>query len=47
MSPSGVGTNFVVDADGTNSSKTHTEIDDYRLAGTRYINGIWKSQLNY
>ncbi|CAN8102093.1 unnamed protein product [Discula destructiva] len=43
----GVGMNLVVDADGTNGTMTHIEIDDYRLAGTRYINSIWKSQLNY
>lgn len=43
----GVGTNLVVDADGSNKTRTHLKLDDYRLAQTRYINNIWKSQLNY
>ncbi|KAJ4385619.1 hypothetical protein N0V93_010048 [Gnomoniopsis smithogilvyi] len=43
----GVGTNFVVNADGTNSSVAYSEFDDYRLEGTKYINSIWHSQLNY
>lgn len=43
----GVGTNIVFDADGGNNTETHTELDNYRLAQTQYINSIWQSQLNY
>lgn len=38
---------MVFDADGSNETYHHLELDDYRLAQTKYINSIWKSQLNY
>lgn len=43
----GVGINFVFDSDGTNETHHHLELDDFRLAQTKYINSIWRNQLNY
>ncbi|GKU09056.1 unnamed protein product [Fusarium langsethiae] len=45
--PVGVGSNMVFVADGKEGSGPHLELDNYRLAQTKYINTLWKSQLNY
>lgn len=43
----GVGTNFVFNSDGTPSAGPFLELDDYRLAQTRYLNAVMKSQMHY
>ncbi|KAJ1541239.1 hypothetical protein HK405_010785, partial [Cladochytrium tenue] len=43
----GVGTNFVFDADGNPETRSHLELDNYRLNQTKYINTLWATQLNY
>ncbi|KAJ9151823.1 Carboxylic ester hydrolase [Pleurostoma richardsiae] len=44
----GVGTNFVFNSNGTvGTSTTYLELDDYRLAQTRYLNSIMETQMYY
>jgi hypothetical protein len=43
----GVGSNFVFKTDGTASAKSYVELDDYRLAQTRYLNSVMISQMDY
>jgi hypothetical protein len=43
----GIGSNFVFDTDGTSNVKSYVELDDYRLAQTRYLNSVMESQMYY
>lgn len=43
----GVGSNFVFNTDGTASANSSVELDDYRLAQTRYLNSVMISQMKY
>ncbi|KAH8658301.1 Alpha/Beta hydrolase protein [Xylariales sp. PMI_506] len=43
----GIGSIYVFAADGTNDTMPFVELDNYRLAQTRYINTLWSTQLNY